>query len=1547
MSDSNWFSLPPAPPAPGSSTPPISRASRGSIARRSGSQSGLRPINSTSGDSQVSNPLSTNSHLYPPPPSPHKGKEGAVNISGIEMQKVDLPSPPQRKKHYHKALSPPPKPVKNRPHKKPLLPKSELQHDHRSGKQCLACLVDNQTNSMEAMRHQLAHAKSESDTLRKEKTRLEAEQPQSPASQVQHEATLQGVGDSLAFHKEQIRQLKFTIAQSEASQANTEELLREALQRPPLPPPVPIRDSGAQTSCLEGIDIIVNGERADSEETSSDEEAIRAGRRQAGLDPATKHELISKFKHAVGIEVNGAIQRAGGWLFGQPATAARELDEALKDDGKTSFLLPRLPLDPLVKHNIEEIFYEICASVGEAHAISENQAIQVHNARDFDTLRAGMSLNLSDEIVTQIEDHDVLRYLCRRVSPIYYCNNPLGFVLTSIVESRDKANRVAKLQEYDQQAIYQGLAGERDRHLGDSAKEDRGDEPPNPNQWTDLAKRLIIMLSRHTECLVPQIVLFDYSDPLSTGPPQKFAPLQFAVEKNLDEVVLQLCDAQERLPVDYWETSYGYPFHTAADNGEARDNSMRYMLRSAAVLTDDRFGLLKVRANDGGGAFYPAVMHAAEVSGVIDMLMDILLKHHFKLNLDWKSYTYWEPREEWHLLQWAAYQGIDRVFKQTRTHPTFLPKCAASTDPDPQASVPPRNNTALHLACMTGSYSVVSFLLEQQSGSLKDANCSTWTKFPTPLHLAAQQCHWKCIEKILLFAKDKWQWSPEVSEQKLFGTNENKANWLIGTDAFDYTVYTISLLALVQRRHRLATETDASADDDQQRSNDDMVKKMETAVEVSYQSVKNLNEMHPAKLRTFAKERIRRLFIPWLIFIGLVTFFAASENGWMGDFNFNSSLALQRHFETISYTTPEGVEKRMENLDNQDELIEWMATVLEHMPQTFEYTHTIPVGSTRVRQVVIANNSCDIIPTFFRRTQRRGNVAVTPCSGSVSAPRTFVLFNWMFDLFLDEPRDKHTEYRDPLVLPNQVSLFKTESETQEKPYTSPLGYEYPGSGYVIDFDWGNDVSWRSNLTDFRLPLSQGGWLQYGTRGLFIAITLYNPATDYYISGNMLFELPPYGGVFGVTTWKSLRLFKHFSSGLDYFVFAVEILLGVIVAILAIRKFIEFAYILKGHFKGFTISKLPSLLAGAVVKLAGRGANLLDFVTIIAFVVVFALRFKIRGEANDLETLFESHSDGDILQTSFFFPFRSIADDHAVRQSIFGIVLMFVYMKILAIVKIQRDVGPISIAIVQTLFNMRILYFGIILVLLLFSLSLAAYFAYGEFAFEFRSLFTALLSMFRIIFGEYWEYRTVRREQSIYGALLLLFMLLFGSLLLINVLTAIIFDIYRHKNDESKVSWSTDLVDMQINEMMRTLHQKAKENQKSSHWLNSLLQAIQTTTTLNKDEVENVMEWNRTLVYAKMWGFPTLFPDPLQEHRALKSFYEEERTTDVILEVMNNGQRNLIDRVESMERSMKEIGKSVQEIHGRIFPKSNMQLQKGVNDSVKKTDSSRMVDEMDV
>eukprot|EP01062_Namystynia_karyoxenos_P055983 TRINITY_DN4697_c1_g1_i1.p1 TRINITY_DN4697_c1_g1~~TRINITY_DN4697_c1_g1_i1.p1 ORF type:complete len:1724 (+),score=636.33 TRINITY_DN4697_c1_g1_i1:102-5174(+) len=1417
-----------------------------------------------------------------------------------------------------------------------------------------------QSRELEMLRHQLAHARLEARAARDADGAGRTAAASAAAGGPLGEG-LSGAG----FYKEQLRKARREAAEQRAERDYHESLLRAALERPPQARPPPVQHCASQTLGLDAVDLLVLPEQ-DSQGSSEEEaDASRRSRRPASknLSDDIVNQIAARMRSVVSSEVTMAVERLRESLFLGGAgglSSKRDQDKGTpvaEESSASQRVLPRMRTMPL---SPEEVFYEMCAAAGDASSMSENLDLQVSNAQcyaqlvDPESPEADIfwSWGTMDDLIGLIEHSDVLVYIFDYVPPREYRSQPLGYLLSMVLRCKRKAEELEfmKRGDIEFQRMQESAADARNTMQPERFEQTvERDDMPGYASWLELTKKIIVFLSqpKHVHCLNPDFV---YTEPV-TLKKTKYSALQFAVEQQLDDVVLQICDAQERLHDDYWKCSQGHPLHFALEKGrdpQWSKQSMRHMLRAAATVVDDRFGLLvpaklrlsREQAEQEMQPFYIALMYCTDLPGVMDTLLTLLQKpgRSFKLNLRW---TGWQEqyKDSWHLLQWAAFQGVDRIFRNYQHLPDFH---VFMLDPRNSATTP------LHLACISGAHEVVNILCAEMTGrSAQEEDNALWLRLPSPFHLAAQQGHWRCIAVLLHHAKEKWSWSLTAQENMLFGRSDKsflgglpdvsklkEVAVVRSTESsykFDFSVYTAALLTYVYRKQKRA-----DLELESQGGHPEQVKQREEAMGVSMELINALNDKHPHRLREFAQNRIRQFFLPWFLFMLLMTFYASSESAYMTQYEYYMQASLKQRMDTLA-------DIGRGDLHSISDLQPWLQQTLNGLGGALANVHAVAVGTARLRQIAMSNKSCEIGPSYF---QNDGNGSQLPCYGAASTNQPGYFFlDWLFELLLYDHRDNFQTAHSPIQLRSgRQSLWQTADQTHVASELSPLGFRYEGGGYVMEFNLADEPEdWNRTMSDFTgCPVGNEAaaaqcsgemrWLQSGARLVVFDITIFNPATDYYSIVQWAFELPAFGGVFSKATYRSVRLLKYHTEW-DYFVGAVSLLLVFTVFTWLLLKVWEVKYLLKGHFRATTFRTFPHRLWKAVTKVMARGTNLLDFATITSLMAIFVMSLLIEGEAASIQASFDENLiDFGRVNATQHYHFHLIANEHAFKRSAIGFSLMLIYFKILAIVRLHRDVGPISIAIVQTLFNHRIAYFGIILMICLLALSLAAFFSFGDHVFDFRSLSSALLSLFRIIFGEYWEYTTVRQQNGVYGPLLLLFMILFGSLLLINVLTAIIFDIYRNKNVESESNWETDIVGLQINELLSLLHTVGVDHSRpdrdpgepnSGGILRFVMRKLP-KGELNRKEMSDIIEWNRLHVYNVLAPSVSLFPDDKLEEKSLRTIQENKLTMETAVQGLDDKVSHLSDRSETMEKHLKALMKNVAEVHQRIIPQQGQQ-----------------------
>eukprot|EP00756_Hemistasia_phaeocysticola_P051994 Hpha_TRINITY_DN27180_c0_g1::TRINITY_DN27180_c0_g1_i1::g.29252::m.29252 len=666
----------------------------------------------------------------------------------------------------------------------PQPPQEQAQHDTVTERQFRHATerLREQESELELLRHKLAHAQNDADAARAAAAGVADPLSSGQVPEFNYTSTGNKTYSDTAFFKEQLRRARQEAAAERAEREQREHLLVAALERPPQQRPPPVSHSSVQTAGLDTLDLILGDDDEDE-----DNETIKANAGGRGITEEDAAKLVANIRNAVKSEVEVVLEKQKDTFFlgGVGGLRGRDNEKGEVTHDKTARRISMSRMSSMPQ-SAEEVFYEMCAGVAEVKALGSTQEIQVENARNFmDLMDDSLKIILwpwgdIDDFDAMVTSHDVLRYLVQSVRPHDYCNNPVGFLFLRVLRSSKDAARDRVVQADAYQLTRQGLANVMNEHSVTAPRLDETegrDEAPALSSWTDLAKKIIVLLSqpKFSPSLDPS---FTEDDPRHPGKSRRWNALEFAVEHRLDELVLQLCDVQERLPDDAWKVGPQgkCPLHFALEHGQARASAINRMLRAAGSVPDDRFGLLyptKLRLHkraeeqvqsSGMQPLYIALMFCAEVPGVVDTVMNLLQKpgRAFKINFRWTGY-HETLKETWHLLQWAAFQGVHRIFEQYHHHPDFSGHFLTAGDSQKEL-------TPIHLACISGSHEVVDIIC-REIGKQNTPTEHPWVSIPTPFHYAAQQCHWRCLAVMLAYAKDKWDWGLKVNDI-LFGHTE-------------------------------------------------------------------------------------------------------------------------------------------------------------------------------------------------------------------------------------------------------------------------------------------------------------------------------------------------------------------------------------------------------------------------------------------------------------------------------------------------------------------------------------------------------------------------------------------------------------------------------------------------------------------------------------------------------------------------------------------------------------------------------------------------------
>ncbi|KAJ9463969.1 Polycystin-2 [Diplonema papillatum] len=214
-------------------------------------------------------------------------------------------------------------------------------------------------------------------------------------------------------------------------------------------------------------------------------------------------------------------------------------------------------------------------------------------------------------------------------------------------------------------------------------------------------------------------------------------------------------------------------------------------------------------------------------------------------------------------------------------------------------------------------------------------------------------------------------------------------------------------------------------------------------------------------------------------------------------------------------------------------------------------------------------------------------------------------------------------------------------------------------------------------------------------------------------------------------------------------------------------------------------------------------NFLDILLIILLVFAATTRLRIY----DLSVAIldsDVFSATDSMDGKFVGSMSSVAFNqdlvelaHASSQLhyILGPALLIAYIKVLKLVVIVPILGPVVGAIIRTIANLRVCMFLTLFVVVMWAFTCALHVAFGSENESYHSIPGSIFATLRIVLGEFpaeGGFEELLAAQHILGPLLFVFLLVFGQLIFLNILIAVVSEVYTRAIEVTNRDWSTEI-----------------------------------------------------------------------------------------------------------------------------------------------------------
>ena len=202
-------------------------------------------------------------------------------------------------------------------------------------------------------------------------------------------------------------------------------------------------------------------------------------------------------------------------------------------------------------------------------------------------------------------------------------------------------------------------------------------------------------------------------------------------------------------------------------------------------------------------------------------------------------------------------------------------------------------------------------------------------------------------------------------------------------------------------------------------------------------------------------------------------------------------------------------------------------------------------------------------------------------------------------------------------------------------------------------------------------------------------------------------------------------------------------------------------------------------------------NVIDLIMATLLAICAYLRIKIFKLSSDELSDQAVAGPGPIFIEGFLKIARSFTDLHL----ILGIVLMLSFIKVLRLIVIVPKMGPVIRAIIHTVWHRKVILFFILYIEVLVAFVLGLYVAFGAKLQSYHSIVQSLYLVLRIVLGDYpgvGGFDDLLSAHYVLGPLFYIFLMIFGQLLFLNILIAVVGEVYQKAAEATNRDWSKQI-----------------------------------------------------------------------------------------------------------------------------------------------------------
>ena len=164
----------------------------------------------------------------------------------------------------------------------------------------------------------------------------------------------------------------------------------------------------------------------------------------------------------------------------------------------------------------------------------------------------------------------------------------------------------------------------------------------------------------------------------------------------------------------------------------------------------------------------------------------------------------------------------------------------------------------------------------------------------------------------------------------------------------------------------------------------------------------------------------------------------------------------------------------------------------------------------------------------------------------------------------------------------------------------------------------------------------------------------------------------------------------------------------------------------------------------------------------------------------------------------FVEFSLISEKQSLLHITLGTTVLIAWIKVLKLIIVVPKLGPVVGAIISTMANVKVCLFFLLFIEVLWAFISAFHLSFGDQLEPYSSLSESLFTTVRIVLGDYPSqggFDDLRALSPPFAPILFVCLLVFGQLLFLNILIAVVSEVYTKAIEVTNEEWSKDINEM--------------------------------------------------------------------------------------------------------------------------------------------------------